>query len=326
MRYVIFLSLLFYALSVVAKTPVLIDTDLGPDDVQAIVYLLSQPSIKVEAITIAGDGEVHCQPGLHYLSNLLHYLGHSTIPIACGPKKPLSGDRQFPNIWRIQANHFFYVSIPKVTVSKNTRSQFAPNLIKKILINSPQPVAFIELAPATNIAYLIQRNPKLVKDKIFVSYITGFKLPLSIKKYNINFGSHGTFSWNTWVDPKAASILLHSGIKQYYATDNVLLRLYTTYTKYWKKPLSPEQWIITKIVNSPGEHNQFVGDQFTAAWFMHPTLCYPLPVKMDVRLVPPNVGLSAIVHTGVQVYPCVKANGRLFVHFFNAGLSNPLFN
>ena len=46
-----------------AGTPVVIDTDMGIDDVMAILYMLQRPDVEVKAITVAGDGLVHCDAG-----------------------------------------------------------------------------------------------------------------------------------------------------------------------------------------------------------------------------------------------------------------------
>lgn len=40
------------------RMPVAIDTDVGSDDVMAILYLLSRPDVDVRAITVSGTGQI----------------------------------------------------------------------------------------------------------------------------------------------------------------------------------------------------------------------------------------------------------------------------
>src|SRR5262245_4526096 len=55
--------------------PIIIDTDLAPDDVLAIMALLRDPAVDVHAITIEGNGEAHCDPGMRNLTWLLGQFG-----------------------------------------------------------------------------------------------------------------------------------------------------------------------------------------------------------------------------------------------------------
>ncbi|HTA72416.1 MAG TPA: hypothetical protein VK776_29255, partial [Bryobacteraceae bacterium] len=43
---------LCFALAAPAQHPILIDTDAGTDDLMAIAFLASQPSVRIEAITV----------------------------------------------------------------------------------------------------------------------------------------------------------------------------------------------------------------------------------------------------------------------------------
>ena len=50
---------------------VVIDSDMGEDSVMEILYLLQAEGVDVKAITVAGDGEAHCQPGMRTALGLL---------------------------------------------------------------------------------------------------------------------------------------------------------------------------------------------------------------------------------------------------------------
>ena len=76
--------------------PVIIDTDSGVDDMMAIAYLLAQPEIKIEAITIS-NGLAHVDKGAQNVIRLLEQAGRPQIPVYIGRDKPLSGNAEFPD-------------------------------------------------------------------------------------------------------------------------------------------------------------------------------------------------------------------------------------
>jgi len=57
-----------------------VDTDMAPDDWMAILYLLMRPDVDVQAITVAGTGEVHCEPGVRHTMNLAALAGRPARP------------------------------------------------------------------------------------------------------------------------------------------------------------------------------------------------------------------------------------------------------
>src|SRR5512144_2201583 len=84
--------------------PVIVDTDMAPDDWMAILYLLQRQDISVQAITVAGTGEAHCGPGVRNALGLAALAGQPNIPVACGRETPLQGSHAFPDDWRAGAD------------------------------------------------------------------------------------------------------------------------------------------------------------------------------------------------------------------------------
>jgi hypothetical protein len=93
--------------------PIIIDTDLAADDVLAIMALLREPAVDVRAITLEGNGEAHCQPGMRNLTWLLNQFGAEGIPIGCGREDPGPHGRLFPSEWRAGVDDFFGVDGPR---------------------------------------------------------------------------------------------------------------------------------------------------------------------------------------------------------------------
>ena len=137
-----------------APLPIIIDTDLAPDDVLAIMALLREPAVDIRAITIAGNGETHCAPGMRNLTWLLGQFGVDDIPIGCGREEPGTHGRLFPAEWRAGVDDFFGVEGPG-EVGEVAQSD-AVAVLAETLAGSEEPITLVPLGPWTNLADLIQ--------------------------------------------------------------------------------------------------------------------------------------------------------------------------
>ena len=87
------------AISATAATPVIIDTDMGSDDVMAISLLLSHREIPVEAITVV-NGLAHVSAGAANARRLVQASGQTSILVFEGRETPLQRTADFPREWR----------------------------------------------------------------------------------------------------------------------------------------------------------------------------------------------------------------------------------
>jgi pyrimidine-specific ribonucleoside hydrolase len=185
--------------------PVIVDTDLGADDVMALLFLLESPAVEVLAITVSGTGSVHCDPGVRHAHGLLALMDASGIPVACGRETPLRGDRAFPAALRADADRLFGVRLPEgpgeVTQLK------AVELMASVLESSPGPVTLLSLGPPTNVAEFLQTAPEALP-KIDLIYVSGGALDGS--RGDIPAGGEPA-EWNFYVDAEAARTVLNSG-------------------------------------------------------------------------------------------------------------------
>src|SRR5712692_1236705 len=78
---------------------VIIDTDAGSDDLMAIAFLLSHPTVRIEAVTIA-NGLAHVDAGARNLVRLLDLRGRKNVLVFAGRPTPLRGNAEFPAEWR----------------------------------------------------------------------------------------------------------------------------------------------------------------------------------------------------------------------------------
>jgi inosine-uridine nucleoside N-ribohydrolase len=188
---------------------ILVDTDVAPDDLVALAFLLSAPNVTVAAITVSGTGEAHCEGGVAGVLGLLEYLDAPQIPVACGRETPLSGDHAFPDAWREAADHGSGLELPatdRVPVEGN-----AVELIKGMVGDNPG-LTIVTLGPLTNLGDALQADPGLA-NRLGPVFIMGGALhvPGNILGPGAPTGN-AVAEWNVYVDPHAVAVVLESGL------------------------------------------------------------------------------------------------------------------
>jgi pyrimidine-specific ribonucleoside hydrolase len=190
--------------------PVIIDTDMAADDWMAILYLLNRPDVSVAAITVSGTGEAHCEPGIKNAMSLTALAGQPDIPVSCGRTTPLQGDHGFPPDWRTRVD-----ALAGLTLQSNPASvtpQSAVDLLTAKIISMPDKVTIITLGPLTNLAEALQSAPE-IKENIEMVYMVGGAVDVP---GNVGISHAGidnsVADWNIYVDPRAAAIVLQSGV------------------------------------------------------------------------------------------------------------------
>ncbi len=189
--------------------PVIIDTDMAADDWMAILYLLQRSDLAVQAITVAGTGEAHCEPGVKNALGLVALAGYEPIPVACGRETPLQGNHAFPDSWRTWVDSLTGLELPDGGAGSEMN---AVELITSILQSSPMPVTLFASGPLTNLAELFQSDPSLTA-KIEMLYIMGgaVHVPGNVKS-SVPEIDNVTAEWNIYADPTAAKIVFESGV------------------------------------------------------------------------------------------------------------------
>lgn len=189
--------------------PMIVDTDMAPDDWMAILYLLMRSDVDVQAITVAGTGEVHCGPGVRHAMDLAALAGRPRIPVACGRDTPLAGNRAFPDQWRSRADILAGLELPANPAT--TSAEDAVAMLTDSLRASPKPVTVVTLGPLTNLAEALQADPALA-GQIERVYIMGgaFDVPGNVGLSGAGIDNTAA-EWNLYIDPRAAAIVLQSG-------------------------------------------------------------------------------------------------------------------
>ena len=188
--------------------PLLVDTDVAPDDLVAITFLLSSPSVEIKAITVSGTGEAHCGGGVDVVLRLLERLEAPIIEVACGREAPIAGDHAFPDAWRANADDGSGLALPTTA-----RQPFAGTAVQLIAETADRVdgLRILSLGPMTNLADALGSHPNLV-ERLESVYVMGGAL---FVPGNVHFGGppdNEVAEWNIYVDPTAAQAVIDAGL------------------------------------------------------------------------------------------------------------------
>lgn len=188
--------------------PVLIDTDVAPDDLVALAFLVGSPRVEVRAITVSGTGEAHCGPGVDVVLRLLERLEAPPIAVACGRETPIAGDHAFPDAWRTGADDGSGLALPSTS-----RAPYAGDAVQLISETSDamEGLRVLTLGPMTNLADALGRRPELAR-RLETVYVMGGAL---FVPGNVAFGGpseNEVAEWNVYVDPTATQVVIDSGL------------------------------------------------------------------------------------------------------------------
>ena len=189
--------------------PIILDVDMGLDDMLAILYLTSHPNVDIRAITVAGTGLAHCDAGVSNALGLVELGDQQDVPVTCGRETPLEGNHAFPTDWRQDADD---ASGVEILHSGKPSPLSAPELIVNILQSSSDRISIVAVGPLTNIAEALQTTPK-IDSKIEAIYIMGGAVKTDGNVGNSGVGIQNEYAeWNIYIDPVAANIVFNSGI------------------------------------------------------------------------------------------------------------------
>ncbi|GAA3516883.1 nucleoside hydrolase [Nocardioides daeguensis] len=183
-----------------AKAPdarrVVVDTDLGRDDLLALALLVRHPGVRVEAVTIAATGLVGCADGRPILAALFRDLDAPVPPVACGPGESPSGARPFPAPWRTDSARGSGLDLDVAPVPVVDAD--APGLLADLATRAPG-LTVVALGPLTNLAELARRDPPAYRDLAGIHAMAGSTQPGR---------DDGVAEWNAAADPGALAAVL----------------------------------------------------------------------------------------------------------------------
>jgi len=185
---------------------IIIDTDPGQDidDLLAILFALRRPELDIKAITTV---TYPTKQRARLVKRLLRYLDRTDIPVAAGmelPLRPFSAEelkKQHDLSWSM--NHYCFAE-PE-DPHDDPGDDDAVNLIIRTIEQHPGEIVLACIAPLTNIACALRKNPDIA-GKIKYIAMMGGEITQDRAENNIAF------------DYNASEIVLTSGIPIFMGT------------------------------------------------------------------------------------------------------------
>ncbi|PSP27608.1 nucleoside hydrolase [Halobacteriales archaeon QH_2_65_14] len=176
----------------------IIDTDTAGDDTQALLLAALSDRIDIEAVTICA-GNVDFDDEVRNAKYTLQLVGHEDVPVYEGARSPLLKDYEKATYVHGEGGLGGQLD-PDVDVPSGDR--FAPDRIVELARENPGELTLVCIAPLTNVALALQREPDLneLLDEVWV--MGG----------NVNCPGNVTpaAEYNFWVDPDAAKIVMRT--------------------------------------------------------------------------------------------------------------------
>jgi purine nucleoside permease/inosine-uridine nucleoside N-ribohydrolase len=195
------------------RIPVIFDTDMAIDDWAALLYLARHPGVELLAVTVAGSGEAHCEPGVKNALALLDLVDpHGGVPVSCGDAYPEDGYFVFPVPWQEDMDRLS--GVPVTPSRRSADPRHAVDLLHAVLSGREDAVTLLATGPLTNISQWLQRYPD-DQERVDRLVVMGGALDAPGNIIVPGFtddNPNREAEWNIYVDPVAADRVLRSGL------------------------------------------------------------------------------------------------------------------
>jgi purine nucleosidase len=179
---------------------IILDTDPGIDDSLAILLALASPEVQLEAITVT-SGNCAIDQGVLNALRVLELAGAEDVPVAAGIAVPLIQPLLIaPETHGNTGLGYAQLPAPR----RGPTNQHAVDLLIERIMAAPGEITLVAVAPLTNVAMAIRREPRIIQAVREVIIMGGALL----------FQGNTTplAEFNTYVDPHAAYMVYHSGM------------------------------------------------------------------------------------------------------------------
>lgn len=180
-------------------TPVILDVDTGVDDALALLFAAAHPELDLIGVScVAGNASLG-----RVVDNTLRVLalaGAAEVPVAAGAHRPLiEPTRDASHVHG--ADGLAGVRLPPA--SRRAEPEGAVAFLRRRILEHPEPVTLVALAPQTNLALLLRTHPEVVGNIARIVFMGG----------SASVGNATALAeFNVWHDPEAAAIVLDAGV------------------------------------------------------------------------------------------------------------------
>jgi inosine-uridine nucleoside N-ribohydrolase len=248
-----------------AKTPILLDTDIGTDidDAFALALIINSPELELRGVTtVAGDTQARAR----LAAKLLWEAGPAwrNVPVYAGePGKPQPVDQ---TRW---AEGF---------TSPTLHLSGAVDFMKSEIDRQPGKVTIIAIGELTNVAALVKSDPAMAKKIKLVALMGG-----SIAR---GYGpdSKPEAEWNIKSNPEAARVVFSCGVPLLVAPLDVtaMLQLDAAGRRRVFTHLTPLTNALTILYHLWGNETPTLFDPMAVAMLIDPSLCETKRLAMEV--------------------------------------------
>lgn len=302
--------------------PLIIDTDAGSDDLMAIAYLLSQPSVHIEAVTIA-FGLADQRPGAANVQRLLDLAGRSDVPVYLGRERPRGAHTPFPREWRTASNAM--KGLPLRVPQRSPAAQSASEFLALRLRDASRPVDVLALGACTNLADALEGNGKLVGVRRLVLMGGAVDVPGNVET---DRSRQSTTEWNLHADPEAARRVVAAGLPLLLvpldATKQVPIDpAFARITG--QRAVTPLGRVVSALLSSNSDSvnsgTYYAWDPLAAVALIDPAVLRIERVPISVRVETPDDGRTVRSRDGVPTDVAIGADARRFREAFLGALS-----
>ncbi len=264
---------------------VLIDTDMGLDDVRALFALVGSDRAEIPGIVVV-EGSASLGKGTDNLLGLLESVGRTDIQAYRGRD---AGGLEEPS-WRRTANSLTGESFPPPRELSALRADH--DVLDKLIGGPGEDLNYLAIGPLGNLAGLFEAHPEAS------GYIEKIWIPARISE------DGGIDSWNMeWDDESARTVFQKAhGIVLIDVTGFGGLNIEEIADGNASSPAA--RWIRALAASSGGSEHAFAFDEIAAAALLRPDLFehdagkYSLAGERGLRIVPARDGNIRVARAG----------------------------
>ena len=308
------------------ETLLIFDDDGSRDGMAALLYLLIDPEISMQAINIS-YGEAHPEFYIQHVGRVFDELGITGIPLGAGQDAPLAGGTPFPGWLRQLSDNFWDYPLPNA--GKTYPFQDAPELIVSVINQASEPVTIFLSGTFTNLAQALLLDAGIV-DNISAVYIMGgaVSVPGNITNLIPDSGNR-VAEWNFLADPQAAKDVFESGLELYMvpldATNKVILRREDIFS--WSRGGEKARMVADLyniMFDKYGFESVEIFDLTAAVLMFRPDLCNFESLHLDVITAEGDASGQTLMVPGEEpnVHVCLEPNATLIKQALNERFSS----
>lgn len=178
----------------------IIDTDAGIDDAEAILMALGHPNAHIEAITTV-TGNIDVEQVTRNVCTILHITQRTDIPVYKGAQHPLVENWEDAGYYHLADGLGDWDERP--AIEPFAQAEHAANALVRLVNQHPHELTLVALGPLTNVALALQLDPTIAqKLKKFVFMGGAVNAVGNISRVTAEF--------NIGTDPEAAFMVLRA--------------------------------------------------------------------------------------------------------------------